>query len=199
MSFPAAASTCGARPKRACSRLRCCPSYLLARSAVKSCGNRFYGLAFRRRVSSPSDAIPMSELPQDYEVLIYGRKEDEEPFHEETNVRVLSARAGLITLATSVGAWPTPDRDKSRHSGRSPMPRSVRWGANARSEYDWEFNSAALAGNSGRFTTPETEDPTLPPRQHAGNNNWLRLLLTSTSHRPFPYQRSRFSTSALRC
>ena len=44
----------------------------------------------------------MSELPQDYPVLIYGRREDEEPFHEETNVRVLSARAGLITLATSV-------------------------------------------------------------------------------------------------
>ena len=77
--------------------------FLLARPfRCESCGNRFYGLAFRRRVSSPSDAIPMSELPQDYQVLIYGRKEDEEPFHEETNVRVLSARAGLITLATSV-------------------------------------------------------------------------------------------------
>jgi hypothetical protein len=44
----------------------------------------------------------MSEVRQDYPVLIYGRREDEEPFHEETIVRVLSARAGLITLATRV-------------------------------------------------------------------------------------------------
>jgi hypothetical protein len=44
----------------------------------------------------------MLDVPQDYPVLIYGRREDEEPFHEETNVRVLSVRAGLITLATRV-------------------------------------------------------------------------------------------------
>jgi len=44
----------------------------------------------------------MSDLPQDYPVLVYGRREDEEPFQEETNVRVLNLRGGLITLATRV-------------------------------------------------------------------------------------------------
>jgi len=77
--------------------------FLLARPfRCESCGNRFYGLVFRRRVWVPPDARPMSELPQDHPVLIYGRREDEEPFHEETSVRVLNARAGLITLATRV-------------------------------------------------------------------------------------------------
>jgi hypothetical protein len=77
--------------------------FLLARPfRCESCGNRFYGLVFRRRVWVPPDARPMSEVRQDYPVLIYGRREDEEPFHEETIVRVLSARAGLITLATRV-------------------------------------------------------------------------------------------------
>jgi hypothetical protein len=77
--------------------------FLLARPfRCESCGNRFYGLTFRRRVSASHYAKPMSDLPQDCPVLIYGRGEDEEPFQEETNVRVLSVRAGLIALATKV-------------------------------------------------------------------------------------------------
>jgi hypothetical protein len=77
--------------------------FLLARPfRCESCCKRFYGLAFRRRVSLPSGARPMSDVPQNYPVLIYGHREDEEPFHEETNVRVLTVRAGLITLATRV-------------------------------------------------------------------------------------------------
>ncbi len=44
----------------------------------------------------------MSDPPQDYPVLVYGRREDEEPFQEETNVRVLNLRGRLITLATRV-------------------------------------------------------------------------------------------------
>ena len=77
--------------------------FLLTRPfRCENCGNRFYGLAFRRRVSAPHDARPVSYLPQDYSVLVYGRGEDEEPFHEETNVRVLNLRGGLITLATRV-------------------------------------------------------------------------------------------------
>jgi hypothetical protein len=44
----------------------------------------------------------MSDLPHDYPVLVYGRRKDEEPFQEETNVRLLNLRGGLITLATSV-------------------------------------------------------------------------------------------------
>ena len=44
----------------------------------------------------------MSDLPQDLPVLVYGRRNDEEPFQEEANVRLLNLRGGLITLATSV-------------------------------------------------------------------------------------------------
>lgn len=77
--------------------------FLFARPfRCESCGNRFYGLAFRRRVPAPHYAKPMSNLPQDLPVLVYGRRENEEPFQEETNVRVLNLRAGLITLATKV-------------------------------------------------------------------------------------------------
>src|SRR5260370_27589321 len=70
----------------------------------KNCGNRFCGVAFRRRVRPPHYAKPMSDLPQDLPVLVYGRGKDEEPFREETNVHLLNLRCGLITLATSV--WP---------------------------------------------------------------------------------------------
>jgi hypothetical protein len=78
-------------------------SFLFARPfRCESCGNRFYGLAFRRRVPAPHYAKPMSNLPRDLPVLVYGRRENEEPFQEETNVRVLNLRAGLITLATKV-------------------------------------------------------------------------------------------------
>jgi len=77
--------------------------FLLTRPfRCENCGNRFYGLAFRRRAPARDDAKPMSDLPQDYPVLAYGRGEDEEPFQEETNVRVLNLRGGLITLATRV-------------------------------------------------------------------------------------------------
>jgi hypothetical protein len=44
----------------------------------------------------------MSDLPQNYPVLVYGREDDEEPFQEETNVRRLNFRGGVITLATKV-------------------------------------------------------------------------------------------------
>ena len=78
-------------------------AFLLTRPfRCENCGNRFYGLAFRRRAPAPDDANPMSDLPQDYPVLVYGRGEDEEPFQEETTVRVLNLRGGLITLATRV-------------------------------------------------------------------------------------------------
>jgi hypothetical protein len=77
--------------------------FLLTRPfRCENCGNRFYGLTFRRRVSAPHYAKPISYLPQDLPVLVYGRGEDEEPFQEETNVRVLNLRGGLITLATRV-------------------------------------------------------------------------------------------------
>jgi hypothetical protein len=68
----------------------------------ENCGNRFYSLAFRRRVSAPRYAKPISDRPQDLPVLVYGRRKDEEPFQEETNFRVLNLRAGVTTLATKV-------------------------------------------------------------------------------------------------
>jgi len=77
--------------------------FLLTRPfRCEKCGNRFYGLAFRRRAPAPDEAKPMSDWPQDYPALVYGRGEDEEPFQEETTVRVLNLRGGLITLATRV-------------------------------------------------------------------------------------------------
>jgi hypothetical protein len=76
---------------------------LLARPfRCENCGTRFYGLAFRRRVPHAHYAKPMSNHAQDLPVLIYGRSENEEPFQEEANFRVLNLRAGLITLARRV-------------------------------------------------------------------------------------------------
>src|SRR5882762_7277912 len=77
--------------------------FLLARPfRCENCGNRFYGLALRRRVPPTPCGKPMSDLPQDLPVLVYGRRKDEEPFREETKVHLLNLRGGLITLATSV-------------------------------------------------------------------------------------------------
>jgi hypothetical protein len=77
--------------------------FLLARPfRCESCGDRFYAFTFRRRVPVLGSPQGMPDLPQDLPVLVYGRKENEEPFQEETNVRVLNLRAGLITLATKV-------------------------------------------------------------------------------------------------
>ncbi len=77
--------------------------FLLTRPfRCENCGSRFYGLAFRRRVAAFHNAKPISDLPQDLPVLVYGRGKDEEPFREETNVHLLNLRGGLITLATSV-------------------------------------------------------------------------------------------------
>jgi hypothetical protein len=66
------------------------------------CGIRFYGFTFRRRVPLPGTAQGIPALPQNLPVLVYGRREDEEPFQEETSVRVLNLRGGIITLATKV-------------------------------------------------------------------------------------------------
>ena len=77
--------------------------FLLARPfRCKNCNYRFYGSVFRKRVQVLGNAMAMSDLPQDYPVLVYGRGVDEEPSHEETNARVLNLCAGLITLATRV-------------------------------------------------------------------------------------------------
>src|SRR6266849_7413582 len=77
--------------------------FLLTRPfRCENCGNRSYGLTFRRRVPTVHDASARSNLVQDLPVLVYGSGKDEEPFQEETNVRVLNLRAGLITLATKV-------------------------------------------------------------------------------------------------
>jgi hypothetical protein len=76
---------------------------LLARPfRCQHCGIRFYGLALRKRVLARPGAKAMSDLPQDWAVLVYGRRKDEEPFREETNVHLLNLRGGFITLATSV-------------------------------------------------------------------------------------------------
>src|SRR6267142_4148475 len=77
--------------------------FLLARPfRCENCDYRFYGSVFRKRVQVQGNARVMCDLQQDYPVLVYGRGVDEQPFHEETNVRVLNLRAGLITLATRV-------------------------------------------------------------------------------------------------
>jgi hypothetical protein len=77
--------------------------FLLARPLrCNNCGYRFYGSLFQKKVQVLGSVMAMSDLPQDYPVLVYGRGVDEEPFQEETNVRVLNLRAGLIALATRV-------------------------------------------------------------------------------------------------
>ena len=72
------------------------PFFLTRPFRCETCGNRFCGLAFRRRVP------PMADTPQVLPILVYGRTKDEEPFREETNLHLLSLRGGLITLGTSV-------------------------------------------------------------------------------------------------
>jgi hypothetical protein len=68
----------------------------------ENCGDRFYSLTFRKRVAVLDDVKAASDRPPDLPVLVYGRRKDEEPFCEETNVHLLNPRGGLITLATSV-------------------------------------------------------------------------------------------------
>src|SRR5258708_8060048 len=76
------------------------PFLLVRPFRCESCSSRFYALALRRRVRRDAHAIP--ELLQDLPVLVYGRRDDEEPFQEETNVRRLNFRGGLITLPPKV-------------------------------------------------------------------------------------------------
>ena len=77
--------------------------FLLARPfRCENCNYRFYGSVFRKRVQVQGNARAMWDLQLNYPVLVYGRGVDEQPFHEETNVRVLNLRAGLITLSTRV-------------------------------------------------------------------------------------------------
>lgn len=90
-----------ARPERTLSRSSCCPSYLVGPSDPKAAVIAFTALRSRRvPVLRAVKGIP--DLVQDLPVLVYGRGEDEEPFQEETNVRRLNFRGGLITLATRV-------------------------------------------------------------------------------------------------
>jgi hypothetical protein len=77
--------------------------FLLTRPfRCENCGDRFYSLKFRKRVAVLDDAEAASDRPPDLPVLVYGGRKDEEPFWEETNVRLLNLRGGLIILATSV-------------------------------------------------------------------------------------------------
>src|SRR3981189_530916 len=66
----------------------------------ENCGDRFYSLTFRKRAAVLDEARAGSDRPPDLRVLVYGRRKDEEPFREETSVRLLNLRGGLITLAT---------------------------------------------------------------------------------------------------
>jgi len=77
--------------------------FLLTRPfRCENCGNRFFGLAFRRRIPARDYATPMADVPQGLPVLVYGRRKDEEPFREETSLHLLNPRGGLIALGTSV-------------------------------------------------------------------------------------------------
>jgi hypothetical protein len=109
--------------------------FLLARPfRCETCGNRFYGLTLQRRVSVLRVPKAIPDLIQDLPVLVYGRGDDEEPFQEETNVRRLNFRGGLIALATRVDPGqqlilinPTTEEDQrcrvafvgEQHLGRS--------------------------------------------------------------------------------
>jgi hypothetical protein len=98
----AAALKSAARHRKNSFEVTLLPFLLTRPFRCENCNYRFYGLAFRRRVPALDDAKPKSDLPQDLPVLVYGRRKDEELFQEETNVRLLNLRGGLIALATSV-------------------------------------------------------------------------------------------------
>jgi hypothetical protein len=66
------------------------------------CSIRFYGFGFGKDGATNSDAKATADLSQDVPVLVYGRGKDEEPFREETNVRLLNVSAGLVSLSTNV-------------------------------------------------------------------------------------------------
>src|SRR5712664_206089 len=77
--------------------------FLLGRPfRCESCGNRFYGLALQEELRSCGLRRGSRTWYRTCPVLVYGRGEDEEPFQEETNVRWLNFRGGLVTLATKV-------------------------------------------------------------------------------------------------
>jgi len=78
------------------------PFFLTRPFRCESCGNRFCGLAFRRRLPPSDYATPMADIPQAYRFWSTDAGKDEEPFREETNLHLLSLRGGLITLGTSV-------------------------------------------------------------------------------------------------
>jgi hypothetical protein len=80
---------------------------------------------------------------QDLPVLVYGRRKDEELFQEETNVRLLTLRGGLITLATSVEPGPQliliNVSTKKDHLGRSMIGIQFNW----RTESFWHIDDPA--------------------------------------------------------
>jgi len=66
------------------------------------CNTRFYDLILGRSVpywDAPSEA---SGTPLILPVVVYGRQQSQEPFREQTNIRMVSAHAGVVTLATDV-------------------------------------------------------------------------------------------------
>jgi hypothetical protein len=59
----------------------------------QSCRNRFYSILNDKKALGSRRHLP---------VLVYGRKRDENPFQEETNILLLNFGSGLITLAANV-------------------------------------------------------------------------------------------------
>lgn len=76
--------------------------FLLHPFRCESCRQRFYDPMSQPK--SPATAPPQEtkHAPVELRVLVYGRGQNEEPFHEETSLRMGSAYAGVITLTRSV-------------------------------------------------------------------------------------------------
>jgi hypothetical protein len=78
------------------------PLACIAPFRCERCSIRFYGFGFGTKVAANGRAKAMPDLPPDVPVLVYGRGKDEEPFREETNVRLLNVNAGLVSLTANV-------------------------------------------------------------------------------------------------
>src|SRR5712664_1420116 len=92
--------------------------FLLTRPfRCENCGNRFCGLAFRRRVPPPHYAKPMSDLPQDLPVLVYGlrTREGRRAFSGRDKCPSVESSWRTYHPSHKRGAWATTHSDESGH------------------------------------------------------------------------------------
>src|ERR1700677_4569688 len=68
----------------------------------QGCSNRFYAFRPRRRKWSPRDRDLRPSSDASLSLLVYGHKIDNEPFQEETDVRLVGMHTAELSLAAKV-------------------------------------------------------------------------------------------------